>query len=145
MFRFENGTIHVGLSITRGTATVRRQRSSNPFGLIVGDRMPISQDAHQRNPSGASASYLYINGISPTVVGPISFIGFMAPHLARWLGCRGTKSELIISAMTGALIMLIADWCGRNLAFPYQLPAGLLASIVDAAVFLAIIPSANRV
>jgi iron complex transport system permease protein len=32
--------------------------------------------------------------------------------------------------LIGGLILLIADWAGRNIAFPYQIPAGLLATLV---------------
>ncbi len=82
-----------------------------------------------------------LTAAATTVVGPISFIGLMAPHLASFFGCKGMKSQLTASAAIGALVMVAADWLGRNLAFPYQLPAGLLASVVGMVFFLIVMPS----
>jgi len=54
----------------------------------------------------------------------------MAPHTARLLGSPRISSQLVLAAGLGALIMIYADWLGRNLLFPYQLPAGLIASLL---------------
>lgn len=64
------------------------------------------------------------------IVGPLSFVGLMGPHLARMLGLQRAAAHLAGSAMLGGLIMLIADWLGRSVIFPYQVPAGLLASVI---------------
>lgn len=66
------------------------------------------------------------------VVGPISFIGLMAPHLAREAGVVPAKSQLIIAALAGGSLMTLADWAGRTVVFPYQLPAGLISALVGA-------------
>ncbi|MBB6342362.1 iron complex transport system permease protein [Pseudomonas fluvialis] len=70
------------------------------------------------------------------VIGPLSFIGLLAPHLARLLGLVRARSQLLGAALLGALVMVLADWLGRNLLFPAQLPAGLLASLVGGAYFM---------
>jgi iron complex transport system permease protein len=64
------------------------------------------------------------------VVGPLSFVGLMGPHLARLIGLQRPMQQIISAAAIGALIMVLADWFGRNLLFPYQIPAGQLASLV---------------
>ena len=64
------------------------------------------------------------------LVGPLSFVGLMAPHMARVLGFQHARGQLIGSALIGALLMVLADWLGRNMLFPEQLPAGLLAALV---------------
>lgn len=64
------------------------------------------------------------------VVGPLSFVGLMAPHLARLLGFPRARSQLPVAALMGALVMVLADWAGRNLIFPQQMPAGLLAAMI---------------
>src|SRR3990167_5373882 len=70
------------------------------------------------------------------VVGPLSFIGLLAPHLARLLGLTRALPQLLGAALLGATVMVLADWLGRNLLFPIQLPAGLLASLVGGAYFM---------
>ncbi|MFG0382331.1 Fe(3+)-hydroxamate ABC transporter permease FhuB [Pseudomonas sp. zbq_18] len=70
------------------------------------------------------------------IVGPLSFIGLLAPHLARLLGLARALPQLLGAALLGALVMVVADWLGRNLLFPAQLPAGLLASLLGGAYFM---------
>ncbi|QCI64542.1 Fe(3+)-hydroxamate ABC transporter permease FhuB [Phreatobacter stygius] len=64
------------------------------------------------------------------IVGTLSFVGLMAPHLARRLGLERALPHLIGSAALGGLIMLSADWLGRVALFPRQLPAGLVATLI---------------
>ncbi|MBB3264937.1 iron complex transport system permease protein [Azospirillum sp. OGB3] len=64
------------------------------------------------------------------IVGPLSFVGLMGPHLARMLGLQRAAGHLAGSALLGGLVMLAADWLGRGVIFPYQVPAGLLASVI---------------
>lgn len=64
------------------------------------------------------------------VVGPLSFIGLLAPHLARLIGFQRALAQLLAAALIGAFVMVAADWLGRNLLFPRQLPAGLLATLI---------------
>ncbi len=73
------------------------------------------------------------------LVGPLSFAGLMGPHLARLLGFQRAGGQLVAAALIGGLILLIADWLGRNLVFPFQIPAGLLATLVGGPLFLGLI------
>ncbi|MFD3301471.1 Fe(3+)-hydroxamate ABC transporter permease FhuB [Aquipseudomonas alcaligenes] len=70
------------------------------------------------------------------IVGPLSFIGLLAPHLARLLGLARAVPQLLGAALLGALVVVAADWLGRTLLFPAQLPAGLLASLLGGAYFM---------
>ena len=36
----------------------------------------------------------------------------------------------------GGFLMMFADWCGRMVMFPYQIPAGLLATFIGAPYFI---------
>ncbi|MDN3609924.1 Fe(3+)-hydroxamate ABC transporter permease FhuB [Vibrio ostreicida] len=64
------------------------------------------------------------------VVGPLSFVGLMAPHLARLFGFSRSREHLICSALIGIGLMLFADWLGRQLLYPQEIPAGLVASLI---------------
>ncbi|OJU84932.1 MAG: hypothetical protein BGO06_10280 [Shinella sp. 65-6] len=64
------------------------------------------------------------------LVGPLSFAGLMGPHLARLWGFQRAGLHLVASSLTGGLILMTADWIGRNIVFPFQVPAGLLAAVV---------------
>jgi len=69
-------------------------------------------------------------------VGPLSFIGLMAPHIVRMLGFRRALPQMMMAGVIGAGLMLVADWCGRMLAFPDQIPAGLMATFFGAPYFI---------
>ncbi|WP_407704365.1 Fe(3+)-hydroxamate ABC transporter permease FhuB [Winslowiella arboricola] len=69
-------------------------------------------------------------------IGPLSFIGLMAPHMARMLGFRRALPQLVIAALLGGALMVFADWCGRMMSFPDQIPAGLLATFFGAPYFV---------
>ncbi|SAL52230.1 iron-hydroxamate transporter permease subunit [Caballeronia sordidicola] len=70
------------------------------------------------------------------IIGPISFVGLMVPHIARLLGLRRPVMQVSGAALLGAAMLVAADWLGRNLLFPYQMPAGLLATFVGGPYFL---------
>ncbi len=56
----------------------------------------------------------------------------MAPHMVRMAGIQRPLPHLFAAAMTGALIMVLADWLGRNMLFPWQVPAGRMATCLGA-------------
>ncbi|KQP33869.1 iron ABC transporter [Methylobacterium sp. Leaf104] len=66
------------------------------------------------------------------VAGPLSFVGLVAPQVARLAGLARAAPHLAGSALAGALIMVAADFVGRMAFFPDQLPAGLVAALVGA-------------
>ncbi|WP_441351753.1 Fe(3+)-hydroxamate ABC transporter permease FhuB [Vibrio sp. JPW-9-11-11] len=70
------------------------------------------------------------------VIGPLSFIGLLAPHMARSLHQYRPQAQMLTAALLGAIVMVWADWLGRNLWFPWQFPAGLLASLIGGGYFL---------
>ncbi|WP_239482838.1 Fe(3+)-hydroxamate ABC transporter permease FhuB [Paraburkholderia sp. C35] len=77
-----------------------------------------------------------MTGVATLLVGPFSFIGLMAPHLARMLGFRRAAAQLVVSALLGAWIMVLADWLGRNAMFPFQIPVGLVATLLGGLYFM---------
>ncbi len=73
------------------------------------------------------------------IVGPLSFVGLIGPHMARMVGLQRPLPQLFGAAAGGGLLMLTADWLGHNLMFPYQIPAGLLATFLGASFFLVLL------
>jgi ferric hydroxamate transport system permease protein len=67
------------------------------------------------------------------VIGPLSFVGLMAPHMARLLGVRRAMPLLCISATIGAALMVASDWLGRWILFPQEMPAGVMATLIGGA------------
>ncbi|MCG2580451.1 MAG: Fe(3+)-hydroxamate ABC transporter permease FhuB [Marinobacter sp.] len=70
------------------------------------------------------------------VIGPLSFVGLIAPHLARVLGQQTVGRQMIAAALVGGLLLAAADYLSRIVVYPGQLPAGLLAALVGGVYFL---------
>jgi len=70
------------------------------------------------------------------VIGPLSFVGLIAPHLARVLGQQTVGRQLVVAALAGGLLLGVADYLSRIIVYPNQLPAGLLAALVGGLYFL---------
>lgn len=71
-----------------------------------------------------------------STVGPIAFIGLVAPHMAVLIGAQKIKSQLILSGLIGATLMVWADWLGQILIYPAQIAAGTLVAILGGSYFL---------
>jgi iron complex transport system permease protein len=82
--------------------------------------------------------------IATLVIGPLSFVGLMAPHMARMLGFQRALPQLFASAILGGMILVSADWVGRMLIFPWQIPAGLLAALIGGPYFMVLMWKRRR-
>ncbi|VVE15950.1 Fe3+-hydroxamate ABC transporter permease FhuB [Pandoraea capi] len=80
-----------------------------------------------------------LSAAATLIIGPISFVGLMGPHIARLLGLQRPVSQIFGGAFVGAAMLVLADWIGRNALFPDQMPAGLLATFVGGPYFLMLI------
>ena len=70
------------------------------------------------------------------VAGQIGFLGLAAPHLARRLVGHDHRVLLPAAALSGALLLVLADTLGRHLFAPFDIPAGVLVGILGGAYFL---------
>ncbi|PUB11926.1 iron ABC transporter permease [Paenisporosarcina sp. OV554] len=71
-----------------------------------------------------------------SVTGGISFIGLMAPHIARALIGPRHQLFLPLSLLIGGWLLLIADTIGRNIVEPIGLPAGVMVALIGAPYFI---------
>ncbi len=79
-----------------------------------------------------------------SAVGPLGFIGLVAPHLARRLAHSGVGQHLMLTALTGAIMVALADYIGRTAFAPVQIPAGILTAILGVPAFLFLIVRQNH-
>ena len=83
-------------------------------------------------------------GISVAYAGIIGFIGLVVPHLGRLLTGPDHRSLIPLSALCGALLLLIADLLARTLVQPAELPVGLVTALLGAPFFLALLIQQRR-
>ncbi len=74
--------------------------------------------------------------ISTAVIGPISFLGLIVPHIARLLVGSNHKLLIPYSALLGAFTFLLADTVGRTIAYPFEISATIIMSVVGGPFFI---------
>lgn len=81
---------------------------------------------------------------SVSVVGPVAFVGLVAPHLAVRLAHSGPGLHLALSAAVGAVVTGAADLAGRILVAPVQIPAGIVTALIGAPLMVLLMIRALR-
>ncbi|MEO0948398.1 MAG: iron ABC transporter permease [Cyanobacteria bacterium J06641_5] len=75
-------------------------------------------------------------GASVATAGTISFVGLLSPHIARrWVGASH-EGLIPTAALTGGLLVLLADWLGRSLFAPIEIPCGIVTAMLGTPYFL---------
>jgi iron complex transport system permease protein len=68
--------------------------------------------------------------------GVIGFVGLVSPHIARLLFGATHRRLIPASALTGALLTLLADDLARTIMAPLELPVGIITSLLGGVFFL---------
>ena len=74
----------------------------------------------------------FIIGASVSAVGSIAFLGLLVPHIVRLLIGPSHRQMLSLSALIGAIVLMISDLLARTLFEPNEIPLGLLTSLLGA-------------
>lgn len=74
-------------------------------------------------------------GAAVSAAGLIGFVGLIAPHAARRLVGPSHARLIPITALLGGALVMAADFTGRSIAAPLQLPAGLFTALIGAPFF----------
>jgi len=80
-----------------------------------------------------------LSALAVAFVGPIGFIGLVAPHIARLIFGEDHRYYLPASALTGALVLSMASVASKNLIPGIIIPVGIVTSLVGVPFFLTII------
>ncbi|MFJ2024508.1 FecCD family ABC transporter permease [Streptomyces sp. NPDC087897] len=73
-----------------------------------------------------------LSAAAVSVSGPIAFIALTAPQIARRLA-RGSGPHLVLSALTGGLLLVLADLCSQQLTLFDDLPVGIYTMAIGGA------------
>jgi iron complex transport system permease protein len=79
-----------------------------------------------------------------SVCGMLGFVGLMVPNLVRMAVRCGLRWGLPLCAIWGAVLLVTCDLLARVLFFPYELPAGLLLSLLGAPFFIMLLMRRRR-
>ena len=80
-----------------------------------------------------------LSALAVAFVGPIGFIGLVAPHISRMMFGEDHRYYLPASALVGALVLSLASVASKNLIPGVIIPVGIVTSLVGVPFFLSII------
>jgi len=105
--------------------------------LLLGDREARALGVEVERVRAVVAS-LAVLAVAATVsaAGIIGFVGLLAPHGVRLVAGPGHRVVLPGAALTGGLLVVLADLAARTLHPPVEVPVGLITAIVGGPVFL---------
>ncbi|MFK8257458.1 FecCD family ABC transporter permease [Erwinia sp. AnSW2-5] len=75
-------------------------------------------------------------GVAIAWGGAMAFVGLVAPHIGKRLVAAGFAGQALMSAMVGAMVLILADLIGRVLFLPADLPAGIFVAVLGTPFFL---------
>lgn len=79
---------------------------------------------------------VFLAAISTSVVGVISFVGLIVPHISRMIMGSDHKYTIPFSMVLGSIVLLVADTLGRTIGGAIEIPVGVIMSIVGGPFFL---------
>ena len=82
--------------------------------------------------------------ISTAVVGAISFLGLIVPHMGRILVGSDHRALIPFSMLAGALTFLLADTVGRTVAAPYEVSASIIMSVIGGPFFIILLRRSKK-
>lgn len=72
-------------------------------------------------------------------VGAIGFVGLIIPHAVRMLNVPKHASLIPLSALVGAVTLVIADAFARSIFAPQELPVGVITALIGVPMFFLIL------
>ncbi|AVR00887.1 iron ABC transporter permease [Oceanobacillus iheyensis] len=86
-----------------------------------------------------------LSAICVSIVGAISFVGLLSPHIARQLVGPKLLRLLPLTLAVGGILLLSADFLGRFILAPKEIPAGIIVSLIGAPYLLYLLKKTNTV
>lgn len=78
-------------------------------------------------------------GAAVSFAGLLSFVGLLAPHIARRLVGNNHRILLPAAMLLGAAFVVLCDVLARCLFAPFELPVGILLSLIGGPFFLGLL------
>ena len=80
-----------------------------------------------------------ISAVVVTTVGAVPFLGLIVPNIVSLLFGDNLRRAVPWTAVFGAGFVLVCDMIGRTIRYPYEVPVGMVMSVLGATVFLALL------
>ncbi len=124
-------------------AAIFMARSCNLMGLEDKTARSVGVNV-TRNRIIISVIAVLLASVSTAVIGPISFLGLIVPHIARLLVGSDHKILIPYSIVLGAFVLLLADIIGRTIASPYEISASVVMAVVGGPFFIILLRKSRQ-
>lgn len=84
----------------------------------------------------AALMVILLAGGSVAIAGPVAFVGLIIPHVVRSICGVDYRWIIPYSAVTGAILVVVADSLGRVIQRPQEIPVGVMLAFVGAPFFI---------
>jgi iron complex transport system permease protein len=78
----------------------------------------------------------FIVAAAVSVTGIIGFVGLVVPHMMRLIVGPDNRILLPVSAVSGGIVLLLADTIARNILEPSEIPVGIITALIGAPFFI---------
>src|SRR5690625_1347659 len=83
--------------------------------------------------------------IATAIAGMFTFVGLLIPHIGRSLVGTDYKVLIPLSAIMGALLILIADTLGRTVMAPIEISASILLAVIGGPLLIFLLRKSDRI
>jgi iron complex transport system permease protein len=133
-----------GISITVGIAALScicHKLNILTFGEEEARSLGVNTTRTRLTAFGIAA---FITAVAVSLSGLIGFVGLIVPHGVRLVFGPDHRQLLALSAVIGAIFVVIADTLARIVVAPAQLPVGVITAIAGAPFFLILLAKYTR-
>lgn len=92
-----------------------------------------------------SVAAVLFASVFTAVIGAVSFLGLIVPHIARILVGSDHGKLLPYSALLGAEVFLLADTVGRAAAYPYEISAAIIMAIIGGPMLIVLLKRSGMI
>jgi iron complex transport system permease protein len=85
------------------------------------------------------AASTLITAAAVCFIGTIGFVGIVVPHTVRLIWGPDHRSLLPLSALTGAVLLILADTVSRTIMPPTEVPVGVITALIGVPFFLVLL------
>ena len=119
------------------------------LGLLQGTRLNLlSLGEHQAHSLGlnvrrtrftALVSAAALAGCAVSFAGLVGFVGLIVPHAVRALVGHDNRRVLAMAPLLGGLLVCLCDLLARTMFAPYEIPVGIVLSLLGGPFFVYLI------
>ena len=110
--------------------------ASNTITLLAPDSLAGASNFMMGGFSGVTLAAALLAGAAVGVSGLLGFVGLLVPHMARRLVGSDNRWLLPAAALLGGSFVLLCDVLARVLFAPFELPVGIVMSLLGGPFFL---------